>query len=353
VRPADDIQLVYLDLNHWISLAKAHVGHRTGTEFRDPLEVLRRAKRSGRFVFPLSAFHVMELTANPRARQRFNVADVMEELSGFAVLMDRIVIMQLEVEAAVDAMAGLEPRALPTVPILGHGILQAFGRRGGLRVRRDIGRGESVEATDEMRSNWPGGPDAFDPWLADGELSFNRGVLRGPTDAQEEAELQALGWDPTVASKTADRRAQQEEALARMLESRPEWRRSRLRDLVAFRYIALEAITMLTNALVARGLSFEDVVGGQLDGARRFADSMPNADLWISLLTARHRNPQNKWERNDIFDADAFSVAVPYCDIVLPDTEFRHLLVAEQVPERLNTQILANLHELAELIDSG
>ena len=84
IRPSD-VRLVYLDLNHWVSLAKAAVGHRDGLEYVSALASLREAKVSGDYDFPLSLTHIMELAANKQHRQRRDVAGVMEELSGFTV----------------------------------------------------------------------------------------------------------------------------------------------------------------------------------------------------------------------------------------------------------------------------
>jgi hypothetical protein len=106
---------------------------------------------------------------------------------------------------------------------------------------------------------------------------------------------------------------------------------------------------MFNEALAARGLVLEDVWRDPAS-ARRFTDCMPSADVWVSLIAARHRNPQTQWVRNHIFDADALSVAVPYCDIVVPDKESRHLLDVAKVAERFETVVPANVIELAKLI---
>ena len=44
---------------------------------------------------------------------------------------------------------------------------------------------------------------------------------------------------------------------------------------------------------------------------------MPSSDVAVTLLTARHRNPEARWTANDIFDIDSMSVAVPDGDIVV------------------------------------
>ena len=48
-RPAFDVKLVYLDLNHWISLAKAIKGKKDAEGFGPALEALRAAKAAVRW----------------------------------------------------------------------------------------------------------------------------------------------------------------------------------------------------------------------------------------------------------------------------------------------------------------
>ncbi len=95
---------------------------------------------------------------------------------------------------------------------------------------------------------------------------------------------------------------------------------------------------------IAAGLT--DLLGGGLDIARSFTDSMPAGDAWISLLTAAHRNPQSHWRANDIFDFDALSVAIPYCDIVATDRHAARLANASGLPSRLGTVVVPTLDEL-------
>jgi hypothetical protein len=344
IPPSDDIRLVYLDLNHWIGLAKAAVGHRDGARHRNALEAIREAKGSGSYAFPLAAEHYMEMSGIADPRQRFDVAAVMEELSGFASLVSRTVVMRLEVEAAVDLIACPRPEPYAAVPVLCQGVLQAFGKRGGLRIRNESGE----DVTAEARRKWRGGPMQFDAWQADAERQLDRSVLRGPTDA-EAPELRAIGWDPTTARQGANQRATQEREQAGRLAAEPRWRRGRLRDIVSARYIALEINEMLADALAARHLDLEDVLTDP-DSARRFVDSMPSADVCVSLMTAAHRNPETNWTGNDMFDIDALSVAVPYCDVVVTERHARHVLTVSGAPGRARTAVMATLAELAETI---
>src|SRR5438067_1141856 len=51
--PTDGRPLVYLDLNHWISLAKVAVGHRQGLPLVETLEACRAAVRMAAATFVL------------------------------------------------------------------------------------------------------------------------------------------------------------------------------------------------------------------------------------------------------------------------------------------------------------
>jgi hypothetical protein len=342
VRPAG-VRLVYLDLNHWIALAKAARGHTDGQRHVEALGALRAASSRGDVVLPLSASHYMEMSGIRNERHRVDVAAVMEELSGFATLLDRTIVMRLEIEAALDR---IRPRPQPyaQVRLVGHGVGHAFGMVGGLRFRNRDGD----DVTDDVRSEWKDGSEAFDKLMTDAECRLDRSSLRGPSQ-EEEPELRAVGWDPTVARRMAQRRAAGERELAGRLEAEPRWRRGRLRDVVSARYVAFEVLDIFNEALAARGLS-ADTFGTDTESFRRFVDSMPSADVHVTLLTESHRSTSTLWTTNDIFDLDALSTAVPYCDIVVTERRATHMLHRAGVPVRLSTRVVATLPELQELL---
>jgi hypothetical protein len=270
----------------------------------------------------------------------------MEELSGFATLVDRVIVMRLELEAALDAMTSGRGFPFASVPVVGQGVLQAMGKVGGFVVRN----ADDEDVTEEARRTWPEGPEHFDRWRADAETQLNRFALRGPQDEKEAASLRADGWDPTVARRGAEQRADGEREQAGRLAAEPRWRRGRLRDVVASRYVIFEIFQMLEESLAQRGLSIEEV-WTDLDASRRFVDCMPSADVCVSLLTAAHRNPQMLWTANDIFDIDALSVAVPYCGIVVTERHARRILDVTGTADRLGTEVYATLDDLTKVVD--
>ena len=231
LRPSAGCRLVYLDLNHWICLARAASGHPEGRRHRDALEALRSARASGDFLFPLSGLHYMEMSGIQDPRQRQDVAAVMEELSDFRTLLSHPLVMRLEIEAALDRLACPNPTPYLPIPLLGIGLGHAFGRRGGLRIMSEDGQ----DVTEQARHDWPGGVEAFDEWKGTANVEFERGLLRGPED-DDVSELRSLGWDPLVARRGAERRAEQEREQAARFAQDPHWRKGRIRDVISALY---------------------------------------------------------------------------------------------------------------------
>lgn len=233
-------RLVYLDLNHWIGLAKAATGHRDGGRYRELLELSRWQQVQGESLFPLSGQHYMELAAVRDPRRRRDVAEVMEELSGFSTLLCRSLVMRLELEAVLDEWIGQRPEPYADLPLVGFGFGRAFGIKGELRIRDDHG-----DSTDHLRATWPDGPDAFDTWLLELRRLGERMMLVGPESSEQVQALEAGGWNPMIGRIEQERRASQEREQAARLDADPRWRRGRLRDVVSARYIIVELFDIL------------------------------------------------------------------------------------------------------------
>lgn len=347
-RPDHSHRLIYLDLNHWISLARAAVNHSDGRRHERALRRLRQARATGRVIFPLSGVHYMEMAPIRSARQRGDIAMVMEELSGFTTILPRALIMQLEIEAVLDAMLGQREQPYEALPLLGVGVGPAVGLRGGLRIRDAEGRDRTADA----RQAWPGGSNAFDRKLAAMNLTLEREVLRGPPDDQVE-ELHRMGWDPDAARREARERAADEQGQAARLDADTRWRRGRIRDVVAARYLLQELNCPASRAIAARGVAHPTDFFTDRAVARTFLDSMPSSDVWVTLAAAAHRNPQRKWTPNDIFDFDAASVAAAYCDVFVGDAHVCNALRTAKIDTRANVTICDNLDDLIALLDSA
>jgi len=303
----------------------------------------RQHHRRGEAVFPLSATHYVEMSGVQDPRQRAAVAAVMEELSGFQVLLGRVTIAELEIDGMLDALLGAKTRD-PRIPLLGTGFGRAFGIRGGLVIRDTEGNDCSSSMRDRM------GESEFERFMAEANQTMERAMLAGPPDEELPA-LRAMGYAPEATHQMTEQRAQQEREQAARLNADDRWRRGRLRDAIGARELASEWIDQITRAVIARDTNIGEVVREDRTMMRAFADGMPSSRVAISLKTRYHRNGQHQWTSNDIHDIDALAVAVPYCDAVFTDKAARNALAASAEIRPLGTFLPRRPRELADWIN--
>jgi hypothetical protein len=105
---------------------------------------------------------------------------------------------------------------------------------------------------------------------------------------------------------------------------------------------------MLVEAATSRDCSLDDLLGSSPQQAQDLVRSMPSSEVSTTLKFQDHRNRSKRWAFNDIFDIDALSLAVPYCDVVVTDIHRRSVLHTVRLDERMDTVILARLTELPE-----
>jgi len=340
--PPDNVNIVYLDLNHWISLAQASVGHSNGSRFVKVLEACLAARSAGAAVFVLSSTHYVEMLKIKDPAQRQELARVMEKLTDFATLVSRVVVMELELAAVLDQFART-PSLLPVIPLIGRGVRHSVGLQSRLKIMGPLG-----DETDAVRERI--GAKVFDDGVGKINLDLERSVLRGATDNSEVDNLCALGWNPEPVKQVAEKRAAEERQQTVRLDAESRWRRGRLRDVVSAREFVIEFQNILPRALAARGLVLSDVIPDQ-QSARAFARAMPSSDVSIELKTAWHRNQHKKWTANDIYDIDAMSLAVPYCDVVVTEKACHHVLSVARLGERMGTTLLRDLADLPSTLD--
>jgi hypothetical protein len=115
---------------------------------------------------------------------------------------------------------------------------------------------------------------------------------------------------------------------------------------VSTRYLIVELFDILSEELRVRGATLDDLDVDDRLGIRSLVDTMPSADVHVSLQVAAHRNPRSSWTHNDYFDIDALSLAVPYCDVVATERHRAHDLVQSGCPDRLGTTVTATPEEL-------
>jgi len=353
IRPA--ARTVYLDLNHWIALAKAATDHRDGAQYRDTLAACRDVSKAG-VVFPISSVSYIEVSKIRDPRQRAHLAEVMEELSGFRTILSHPRIVTMELDAAISDALGVPSPDQQVLAYLGPGVGYAFGV-----VNTPTISGPLDDERASQAATRPG------DLLQDLMVDFERFVLRGPED-DEAAEMRLGVWDPEAGWKIAVERAEEERAQVARFDAvlsgvalndeeqlavdstdRKDWRQGRLRDAIAVRELTQSIGDLLGETLSRYGQGVTiDQLWGDRPQARRFVRQMPSSEVAIELKTALHRDAARAagWLPNDVTDIDQLAMTMPYCDVVVTEKAAADALKKAHLDERCATTLLRSLNDL-------
>ncbi len=346
--PTPPPKLIYLDLNHWIQLSKAHAGHRDGNNYKEILAACRKAVMDGTAVFPLSLHTYMEIS-RIKHRQRRDLCEVVEEISRFMVVTPRHVVAEHEVETLLDQIVGPSPQPISTMNYLNSGGYQGLGIVGGIKLETASGK-DATSGLQRLLDD----PQAWDTLLQEVGLHLNRKEIEGPTP-KEELKLQEQGWNPDAIHKAYVREAKAEANLARKLSRTTRQRPDDLRGVISVSELvdgSIFATISLKKGLANRGIdSMEEFLeespyGSNLD----VFSSMSSFDVAVTLKTSYHRNSNHRWTKNDIFDINAVAGTLPYCHVVVSDKSVWHHAKRNNLHKRLNTIILAHLSDLPEYL---
>ncbi len=312
----------------------------------EALDACHAAARNGVAIFPISDSIYFEVSKIGTYRQRRDLREVIERISGFLVVSSRSVVSVHEIETMLDARIGPSIDPINEMNYIDWGVMRAFGMNGALVIRdRETG----ADVTQEVRAKHPGGADAFDRILWENQLGLNRSVLDGPTPGEEEAEMRATGWNPRAGFEVTERRAQQEIEQVGRFNADPAWRRGRIRDVIAAREVIIEVNSHLWKGLNDRGLELEEAFPDPEETLRVWG-AMPSFDVAVTLKTEYHRDPGHVWKPNDITDIDALGSTLPYCDVVLTDKAIASHAVRTGLAERLGTVVLSQTADVAKYL---
>jgi hypothetical protein len=68
------------------------------------------------------------------------------------------------------------------------------------------------------------------------------------------------------------------------------------------------------------------------------------------LRALRHENAQQPWTDTDLNDVQALAVALVYCDVVVTEKSWTHLIRRGQLDEWFETRVISDLAELTPII---
>ncbi len=327
---------VYLDQNKWIDLAKAATGHPGGTRFTEALAAARSAVASGRASFPLDYYRYIETGKNGNARQRTIVADLMFELARQHTIALPRTLLPAEVDAA---------------------LMRLFGKTGGIAMPEVFGIGinhmvPSLRTPELDRRLIPGGAESL-----------------SESDLVTWKDLQAAGGTRTTASRARNgalhghrrrtssprrsaRRTRREDrgrdSEARVARGSDRESRLRLRPWRHQQQPVTEALQRIGHAWDAFIMYLM-----QTDTLVEFVNDLPTRHVTNVMRTAKLRQNEQRWERNDFNDIAALPVAVVHCDVVVTEKQWVHHIdkSGKRLGTRYGTKMLSDVAKLVEVLE--
>ena len=337
VTPVRPPAVVYLDLNHWIELSKALAGHPTGSEYRSTLNDCIHAVDGGQAIFPICASTYMEIFRIQSCKQRRNIRAVIEEIGKFRSIVSLPRQVMHEVESSLDNFIGKSSITCSNDQYIGWGFEHSFG----MNTEQTIANYFRMKLRNEAGN--------FDEDSISRLIEWNREVIDG-LPPKEKEDSQNDGLDPIEGLRPIDNNANVECEQQRVLSRHPEWRRGRLRDVVAARELCYRFNDIFSRSLLARKVFTLESAFPHVNDIRRVVDAMPTLDVLVSLKTEYHRNPQHRWKRNDIHDIYAMASSIPYCDIVVSDKSIFSQAKKSGLLKRLNTKMFTKVSRIFDFL---
>ena len=331
---------VYLDQWVWIRLAKAAKGQPREASDMQVLAAVQDAAAAG-VAFPLSATHHIETSKRANPQQRLDIARTMASVSHCRTLRARKILLRHQMLHAMHLTFG-RPAFRPKAPeVLGTGFRWAFEGEPGPMVLR--GPGGLVDP-----STITGMPE----FLRKANQLAEMMILAGPGDAEVGLLRREYGYRPEAMTEVEASRLEWEAGYVDVLASHPA-SRAELRARLQARELLHEHLAMYQALIGEYRINLSREVGyepGRPNVSRRrmvaFADAIPSLRIAVDLKVELFRNPAKPWGMNTIHDIDALSMAMPYCHVVVPDSEMADLLSRSGAGPRHGTKIITKLSAL-------
>jgi hypothetical protein len=291
------LKRVYLDQNTWIALASSHYGKSKDPAAADALAVARAGVEAGHLSFPLSATHYMETfrRGDPASRQRLGA--FMAELSRFHAIAAAPDVLEAELRLAMYQRGG-QPK--PTTPrVFGIGAKHAFGR---------LTDSYFSDPDAERRAVRRFGVDSVNEY-------FERALITGPSER--------LPWQGIQAPSDEWSRKQLQLEMETAARLRAE---GHSRDL-AHRCVLAQEVTDMWD--LAQRLMEEMRVPNfpmSAEALTALIFDLPAKGLITRMRMTGHENPTFRWHLGDLHDMTALGMAAAYCDVVVAEKHWGHVL---------------------------
>lgn len=321
---------IYLDQNQWIYLSQAYHGDARSPSDLVAAQEVWRSVRDGVAVFPLSWTHFIETRRKRDLSARTRLAAVMTAISKGWAIAPRWKIIPPLLDNALAAFFGRVYKT-QSPKIFGRGVPFAFGISDSLP--QELNRRYSVPLSQAQAET-----DFLGTTL--GVEFFLRGQM------PDGSEL------PRRLINAFDARAEQVvQAFEQMRkEGRALDKTTRHRAHAFVEMFGAYAAGVLQDSLARLGITAQELFSAGTERAMALCHAVPVMDVLIELETERDKHWDRAIERNDYYDEEFLSVAIPFCDVVVTEHFWTSLATRKRLDRKYQTQMLPNLTALADYL---
>lgn len=312
------MNIVYLDQNHWIGLARAYSGK--SNDNREVLDHAIKLTRAGTAIFPISFANNIELRKVKDAGRRRRLAEFFVFLSEGWFLAPQNLFIDAECYNAVIEVYGLSKEKIQINPV-GRGIIFALGAYS--LAKEDLG-------------------------LAFEELRILEDQLDTPATL---IEFLACPDETSSAILTSQLRSQDDrysQEAERVRQMRLDQVPGELSDYRAME-VFLSIYTHILGAHFRQGISQEELLKGGRQRMLRLVSEVPSAYVDWKLGYQRDKQRTKKIDPHDLADLWHLNVAIPYCSHVLTERFWTNLVSRTDLQARFQTQVSAQLEAILQI----
>lgn len=310
------MDIIYLDQNQWIALAKVRAGKSTEPWLMSLYSELENAVQDGRAIFPLSGTHVLETSKRNAPVSRMHVAETQAAFSLGYAYRSRESRLQVEIKRIIHRLLNLDPFELPENWFLGRSFLQAFEPADALVA-------QPIEALRVMRIE-----SAFDP------RNLYLDYMRNQDDAIRRIAHQKLEAGLLqVVQQNENRRALCEGESVDM-----RCRVYRVRQFMDVQDTVLKLVTQL-------GISYEKFRDLGEVGFKSIVELSPTLDVEAEF-SARMDARSKPLSTHDALDIQAIYTAAPYSSHVVAEKSAISIAQQAKLDKKYNVKLSRSLKDL-------
>ena len=320
-------KVIYLDQNKWIELAKAIIKPEENKKYADVADLISNKVERGDWIFPISSMHVFETTLRANANSREKLVDVMVKISNGYAIKSFLDIQGNELSNTFFKI--ISPEKVSPIEAVLKNPLIAIGAE---KFNIDI---ENIYLPNEIKQELINIVEPFfkknikdddiaktilnnyDNSLADDFIKNDK--LMTKIFNEDRISLLKLNKEDRYViflTKIFTRAAQ-------------DWNRESLKL-----FIDNEKIKSIFS---------------NKDQAIDFLEDSPSLNIYIKLLYELLKDKERPIKEHDHRDINFLSTAVPYCDIVITEKTWKHLINLNKLDKKYSTTVENDLNYLLNI----